>query len=50
MKILFTINASGVTVIMSTHNQGIVNASRQRVIELENGRLVRDEKGGTYSA
>lgn len=49
MKILFTINASGVTVVMSTHNQGIVNASRQRVIELDMGRLVRDEKGGLYS-
>ena len=50
MKILFTINASGVTVVMSTHNQGIVNASRQRVIELDGGRLIRDEKGGVYSA
>lgn len=49
MKILFAINSAGVTVVMSTHNQAIVNASRQRVIELENGRLIRDEKGGTYT-
>lgn len=49
MKILFAINAAGVTVVMSTHNQAIVNASRQRVIELESGRLVRDERGGTYT-
>lgn len=49
MKILFGINQAGVTVVMSTHNQNIVNASRQRVIELDNGRLIRDEKGGTYS-
>ena len=49
MKILFAINSAGVTVVMSTHNQAIVNASRQRVIELENGRLVRDERGGTYT-
>lgn len=49
MKILFSINAAGVTVVMSTHNQGIVNASRQRVIELEGGKMIRDEKGGTYS-
>lgn len=48
MKILFAINASGVTVVMSTHNQAIVNSSRQRVIELEAGKLKRDEKGGTY--
>jgi cell division transport system ATP-binding protein len=49
MKILFAINAAGVTVVMSTHNQAIVNASRQRVVELESGRLVRDERGGTYT-
>ncbi|MBQ7193892.1 MAG: ATP-binding cassette domain-containing protein [Synergistaceae bacterium] len=49
MKILFAINAAGVTVVMSTHNQGIVNASRQRVIELEGGKMIRDEKGGTYT-
>lgn len=49
MKILLAINAAGVTVVMSTHNQAIVNSSRQRVVELENGRLVRDEKGGSYS-
>lgn len=49
MKILFAINSAGVTVVMSTHNQSIVNASRQRVIELENGRLIRDEIGGTYT-
>ena len=49
MKILFAINAAGVTVVMSTHNQSIVNSSRQRVIELENGALIRDEKGGSYS-
>ena len=49
MKILFSINAAGVTVVMSTHNQSIVNSSRKRVIELENGHLIRDEKGGTYS-
>lgn len=48
MKILFAINAAGVTVVMSTHNQSIVNSSRQRVIELENGKLIRDEKGGMY--
>ena len=49
MKILFAINSAGVTVVMSTHNQSIVNSTRQRVIELENGKLIRDEKGGTYS-
>lgn len=50
MKIMFAINAAGVTVVMSTHNQSIVNSSRRRVIELENGRLIRDERGGSYTA
>lgn len=49
MKILFAINAAGVTVVMSTHNQNIVNSARQRVLELEGGKLIRDEKGGSYS-
>ncbi|MBQ6772781.1 MAG: ATP-binding cassette domain-containing protein [Synergistaceae bacterium] len=48
MKILFAINAAGVTVVMSTHNQNIVNSARQRVLELESGKLIRDEKGGGY--
>ena len=48
MKILFSINAAGVTVVMSTHNQNIVNSTRKRVIELDNGKLIRDEMGGLY--
>ncbi|MBQ9565826.1 MAG: ATP-binding cassette domain-containing protein [Synergistaceae bacterium] len=50
MKIFFAINAAGVTVVMSTHNQNIVNSSRQRVLELADGRLVRDDRGGRYVA
>ncbi|MBQ7151751.1 MAG: ATP-binding cassette domain-containing protein [Synergistaceae bacterium] len=49
MKILYAINAAGVTVVMSTHNQYIVNSMKQRVVELESGHLIRDEIGGTYS-
>ncbi|GHV35877.1 cell division protein FtsE [Synergistales bacterium] len=48
MKILLSINASGVTVVMSTHNQSIVDTYPQRVLELSQGRLVRDEQGGGY--
>ncbi len=50
MKILTDINSAGVTVVMSTHNQIIVNSSRHRVIELYNGRIIRDEEGGSYSS
>lgn len=49
MKILLSINAAGVTVVMTTHNQYIVDSYRQRVIELEAGRLIRDEHAGRYS-
>ncbi len=49
MKILFSINAAGATVIMSTHNQSIVNAARQRVLELNEGKLIRDETEGVYT-
>ena len=48
MKILFAINAAGVTVVMSTHNQYIVDSCRQRVIELDAGRVIRDERAGRY--
>ncbi len=48
MKILFAINAAGVTVVMSTHNQYIVDSCRQRVIELDSGRVIRDERAGRY--
>ena len=49
MKILLAINAGGVTVVMTTHNQHIVDAYRQRVIELDAGRVVRDENAGRYT-
>ena len=48
MKILLSINAAGVTVVMTTHNQYIVDSYRQRVIELDAGRVVRDEHAGRY--
>ena len=50
MNILFAINAAGVTVVMSTHNQFIVDSCRQRVLELRNGVLMRDEMPGRYFA
>ncbi|NLK51621.1 MAG: cell division ATP-binding protein FtsE, partial [Syntrophomonadaceae bacterium] len=46
MKILTEINRRGTTVVMATHAKEIVDKMRRRVIEIENGRLVRDEKQG----
>lgn len=48
MKLLTRINANGTTVIMATHDVGIVNEAKRRVIALEQGDIIRDETGGVY--
>ena len=48
MKLLDRINRTGTTVLMATHDHHIVDSMRQRVVELELGRLVRDEQRGVY--
>jgi cell division transport system ATP-binding protein len=48
MKILSRINLVGTTVLMATHDKNIVNSMRRRVVELEEGEIVRDQKRGVY--
>ena len=48
MKLLDRINRTGTTVVMATHDAGIVDQMRKRVIELEDGRVVRDQSRGSY--
>jgi cell division transport system ATP-binding protein len=48
MKLLDRINRTGTTVLMATHDRGIVDTMRRRVIELDNGRIVRDQVRGVY--
>ena len=48
MKLLDRINRAGTTVVMATHDSSIVDQMRKRVIQLENGRVVRDESRGNY--
>jgi cell division transport system ATP-binding protein len=48
MTLLSAINANGTTVIMATHDVGIVDQMQRRVIELVSGQVVRDERGGSY--
>ncbi|GAG77014.1 unnamed protein product, partial [marine sediment metagenome] len=48
MKILSRINLIGITVLMATHDRNIVNSMRRRVVELEEGEIVRDQKRGVY--
>jgi cell division transport system ATP-binding protein len=49
VSLLDRINRSGTTIVMATHDLHIVNAFRKRVIELSNGRVVRDDAGGAYN-
>ena len=48
MKLLDRINRTGTTVVMATHDSGIVDQRRKRVIELDAGRVVRDQAQGVY--
>jgi cell division transport system ATP-binding protein len=48
MKLLDRINRTGATVVMATHDQQIVDSMRRRVIELEDGIIIRDQTRGVY--
>lgn len=48
MKLLDRINRTGTTVVMATHDSGIVDQMRKRVIELDSGLVVRDQVRGVY--
>ena len=48
MKLLDRINREGTTVVMATHDSGIVDQMRKRVIELEGGHVIRDQVRGVY--
>lgn len=48
MKLFKEINKKGTTILMATHNREIVNLTKARVLELNQGELIRDEKEGKY--
>jgi cell division transport system ATP-binding protein len=48
MKLLDRINRTGTTVVMATHDAGVVDQMRKRVIELADGSVVRDQAQGVY--
>ncbi len=48
MRLLDRINRTGTTVVMATHDSRIVDTMRRRVIELDQGSLVRDQARGVY--
>jgi cell division transport system ATP-binding protein len=49
MRLLDKVNRIGTTVVMATHDQAIVDAMRKRVVELDKGRVIRDQARGVYS-
>ncbi|MEY4437324.1 MAG: hypothetical protein RLY13_433 [Actinomycetota bacterium] len=48
MALIERINLAGTTVIMATHDRGIVDRLKKRVIELKDGEIIRDQVGGGY--
>jgi cell division transport system ATP-binding protein len=48
MALLDRINLAGTTIVMATHDVGIVDRGRKRVVELAQGKIVRDERGSGY--
>lgn len=48
MEIFKEINSAGTTIVMATHDKDVVDAMGKRVIAIEQGRIVRDEKEGAY--
>jgi cell division transport system ATP-binding protein len=49
MQLLYRINRTGTTVVVATHDSAMVDRMRRRVIELSEGRIVRDEATGLYA-
>ena len=48
MEIFKEINSAGTTIVMATHDKDVVDAMGKRVIAIEQGHIVRDEKEGAY--
>jgi cell division transport system ATP-binding protein len=49
IQILKKINDLGTTVILTTHNKGVVDSIGKRVITMEGGKIVRDDKDGKFA-
>mgnify|MGYP003335664355 CR=1 FL=1 len=50
MQLLSKINSRQTTIIVATHNKGIVDDIRKRVIALEHGKIIRDQQLGNYDS
>ncbi len=50
MRLLDRINRTGTTIVMATHDDEIVDEMRKRVVELEDGKVIRDQARGVYGS
>ena len=50
MRLLDRINRTGTTIVMATHDHAIVDAMKRRVVQLDRGRIVRDQVGSGYES
>jgi cell division transport system ATP-binding protein len=48
MQLIYRINRTGTTVVVATHDKEMVDKMRRRVVELRDGRIIRDEQSGLY--
>ena len=48
LSLLEKINRAGTTVMMATHDSSLVNRRKKRIIELKEGKIIRDESNGSY--
>jgi cell division transport system ATP-binding protein len=48
MGLLSRINLSGTTIVMATHDRGIVDQMQRRVVEIQDGRVIRDAETASY--
>jgi len=48
INLLVKINELGTTVILASHDKDIINSLGKRVVSLENGKIIRDEKEGRF--
>lgn len=48
VQILKKINDLGTTVILTTHNKGVIDSLKKRVLTMENGKIIRDDREGKY--
>jgi cell division transport system ATP-binding protein len=48
MQLIYRINRTGTTVVVATHDKEMVDKMRRRVVELREGRIIRDEQSGLY--